>query len=198
MATRQRTVPPGTIKNLSDWLARWPKATNVGFDPTARNPVVYTADDTRRKVLEIPWRREFDTISVLITPSRHSPQVLAMAKRRYTDVKELQSELISSSEEQLREAEEILLEAWAEYESADLATKRQLITGVMEAERVYADLEKEFVKQRTPGSVSYIDKRKPKRQQYGIYTPPMAVSRRGLPLTSTSSNTNTNTNTNTD
>jgi hypothetical protein len=117
MATR--TVNPDTVRTLRDWVARWPKAGNLGFDPEGRNPVVYTRETPARKLKEIPWKREADTLTVLSQRGAFAGTAVAAAERRMARIREQRDAAASAAQEQIRVAEAAVLEAWRAYHAAD-------------------------------------------------------------------------------
>ncbi len=121
MATR--TVNPDTVRTLRDWVARWPKAGNLGFDPEGRNPVVYTREMPARKLKEIPWKREADTLTVLSQRSAFATSAISAAERRIARIREQREAAMVASQEQLRIAEAAVMDAWRSYHSADSVTR---------------------------------------------------------------------------
>ena len=167
----QRTVKTDKIKTLADWVARWPKATNLGFDPETGEPTIYTATKERTKVSSIPWKREADTLTVLAQPSRFPPQAVAAATRRFDKIREQRIQQRAAGEEGLRVAEATLLDAWRTYYAEPPATRGPLRRDVLSAEAELRALE-----------AGIANKDREIIERTGIYVPPMPVSRRGISL----------------
>jgi hypothetical protein len=150
MATR--TVNPDTVRTLRDWAARWPKAGNLGFDPEKRNPVIYSRDAAPKKIKEIPWKREADTLTVLTQREGFSGAAVGAAERRLAKYREQRLALATAAAEQVRVAEAALLEAWRAYRSAASGTggRSALLRDVMVAERALRDLEAALATQIQP------------------------------------------------
>jgi hypothetical protein len=141
MATR--TVNPETVRTLRDWAARWPKAGNLGFDPEKRNPVIYSRDGTGKKLKEIPWKREADTLTVLSQREKFSGAAIGAAERRMAKYREQRLATATAAAEQVRVAEAALLETWRAYRSAEggAGGRGALLRDVMAAERALRELE---------------------------------------------------------
>lgn len=182
MSKAQRAIAPGVITDLKSWLARWPKASNIGFDPQTREPTVYSADGSGKKVLTIPWRRELDVITVLSQTGTYPAQYVSMAKRRYGDVAEQQKELVDGLEQQQADAESLVLEAWEAYREAPPAMRGTLMSAVISAEKALAAIEEQLGKQLEMSGGFYEDKENEVIRQY---IPPMPFSQRGIPISGT-------------
>jgi len=170
----QRTVQPEKVKTLADWVARWPKATNLGFDPETREPTIYDTTKGRTKISSIPWKREADTLTVLAQPTRFSVQALTSATSRFDKIRTQRTQIRLAGEEQLRLAEANLLDAWRIYYATPPATRGPMRRDILSAEATLRDLE---------------DKMAPKGRvivqrgdMTGIYIPPMPAGRRGISL----------------
>lgn len=173
----QRTVDPALIKTLADWVARWPKATNLGFDAETREASIYDKSKERVKLSSIPWKRENDIISILAQPMQFSAATVGAATARFNKLKEQKVQMRQAAEEQLRVAEATLVDAWRSYEAAPAASRNVLRQDIHAAEIKVRDLEsamadKSRVHVKTEKGV-------------GAYTPPMPVKRRGLALGAT-------------
>ena len=179
MPPRKRTVAPGSIKNLGDWLSYWPSAGNVGFDPVTREPAIYSNDSERKKLMSIPWRREVDTITVLTQPNDYTPQIVGMAQKRFESIQEQQAEIIAALEEQQQAAEELVLEEWNAYREAPPAMRAIKMSDIVAAEKALAETEKALAEQRNLGSIYDDDNESDLIIQY---TPPMPLGRRGIPF----------------
>jgi hypothetical protein len=149
-----RTVDPKTVKNLRDWVARWPKVGNLGFDPETREPTVYSRDSVRTKVASIPWRREGDVLTVLSQPAGFSEEARAAAGRRYATARERQSTMATAGVAQLRAAEQTLLEAWRAYRTAEGGARAPLMRDVVSAERAVREVEEALAEQTKKGRVA--------------------------------------------
>jgi len=184
----QRTVPPEKVKTLANWVARWPKATNLGFDPETREATIYDTTKERNKVSSIPWKREADTLTVLAQPSRFTPQAVAAATSRFDKIREQRNLMRAAGEEQLRLATAAVLEAWRAYEGTPVpALRRDILSAekqVRELEAATADKERTIIKMEDPNEPDTLLQLKS-----GIYIPPMPVERRGISLVGSSSET---------
>lgn len=139
----RRTVPPDRVKTLRDWVARWPGAANLAFDPEGRNPVVYSVGAPPSRVKEIPWKREADTLTVLTQRESFASGAVAAAARRMGTYREQQVKAAAAGVDQLRLAEAALLEAWRVYRAAAgrAGGRDALMRDVMVAERNLRGLE---------------------------------------------------------
>jgi hypothetical protein len=170
----QGTVAPAKIKTLADWVSRYPKTTNIGFDPETREPTIYDTTKARAKVSSIPWKREADVMTVLTQPSRFSTTAVVAATARYNKLHEQTSQMQNAMEEQLRLAEATLLEAWRAYRAAPPQTRGVLRNDIMAAENSVRDIE------RSMANKSRITVKMP--MGTGVYIPPMPVKLRGLTI----------------
>jgi hypothetical protein len=178
----QRTVQPDKIKTLRDWVARWPKATNLSFDEETREPTIYSADAARAKVGSIPWRREGDTLTILSVPNKFTESGVAAARRRYARYSDKVVQMRTAGEEQQRIQEQALLEAWQAYNAAAPASRSVMRQDILAAEKAVRDVESIVADQihkeraiRTMGT-----KHSPLT---GMYTPSMPIRLRGIPMT---------------
>ncbi len=174
----QRTVKPERVTTLKEWVARWPKATNLGFDEETREPVVFSADEARTRVGSFPWRREGDTMTILSQPTLFSQQAVAASRKRFGRlVKERETQMRAAGEDALRGATAQLLETRRAYDAATPAVRAGMRRDVLTAERAVRDLE-----------VALATELYPERAFYNagdlnrVYNPPMQMSRRGIPL----------------
>jgi hypothetical protein len=179
MATR--TVNPETVRTLRDWAARWPKAGNLGFDPEKRNPVIYSRDGTGKKLKEIPWKREADTLTVLSQREKFSGAAIGAAERRMAKYREQRLATATAAAEQVRVAEAALLETWRAYRSAEGGGggRGALLRDVMAAERALRELEASVGAQLQP-------ERKPvdvKDAYTTVQVPALPRALRGMELT---------------
>ena len=170
----QRTVPPERVRTLVEWVARWPRATNLGFDPETREPTVYSANKERTRVSSIPWKREADTLTVLTQPSRFSAQATAAALQRIGRIREERDEFRRGAEERLRAGEAALLDAWRRYRAEPVATRAPLRREIITAESGMRAIEAELAH---PERMTFAMENK-----IGIYIPPMPLARRGISI----------------
>jgi hypothetical protein len=170
----QRTVKPERVKTLREWVARWPKATNLGFDEVTREPTIFSADDARSHVGSFPWRREGDTITIITQPAQFSQKAVEVARNRYERVK---SVVPAEAEEALRGANQQLLETWRAYEAATPAVRASMRRDILTAERAVRELEEGIASRVRPDRAFYtVD------GLNRVYSPPMPTARRGIAL----------------
>jgi hypothetical protein len=127
----QRTAKPADIKTLQDWVKRWPKVSNLSFDPETREASIYKPDDIKTKTGSIPWKREADVITVLSDPSRFSEAAVTASKKRMGTIRQTTEQTRRAVDDQMRTQESALLEAWREYRSAPSSA---LMAAVIQAE----------------------------------------------------------------
>ena len=175
----QRTVKTEQVKTLRDWVARWPKATNLGFDPETREATIYDTTKDRVKVASIPWKREGDTLTILAQPTRFSPQAVEAATRRFDKIRAQRAQIRAAAEDGIRAAEAALLDAWRQYNAAPHTVRGTLRRDILSAEATLRDLEekaapkgRDIIVRDDPGEAA----------KTGIYVPPMPVGRRGISL----------------
>jgi hypothetical protein len=174
----QRTVKPERVTTLKEWVSRWPKATNLGFDEETREPVVFSADESRTRVGAFPWRREGDTITILTQPTLFSQQAVATAQKRFGRiVKEREVQMRAAGEEALRTATAQLLETRRTYDAANSAVRSGMRRDVLTAERAVRDLEAALAAELYPERAFYNA-----NDLNRVYNPPMPLARRGIPL----------------
>jgi hypothetical protein len=167
----QRTIQPDKIKTLADWIARWPKATNLGFDPETREATIYDTSKERNKVSSIPWKREADLLTVLAQPKRFSTQAVTGATNRIGAFREEKAATRQAGEEGLRNAEAVLLDAWRAYHATPNSVLRN---SILTAEAELRSLERDLIL--ADAKVVRIG------DMTGMYIPPMPADQRGLPL----------------
>ena len=170
----QRTVKTDKVTSLRDWVSRWPAATNLGFDPDTREPTIYSIDKNRTKVSSIPWKREADTLTVLSQPSRFSAETVATATKRFDTLRGQRDSMRHAAEEQVRLAEQAVLDAWRAYYAAPVTIRATLRRDILSAEKTLCDAE-----------LGLANKDRVIREfgEYkGIYMPPMEFARRGIAL----------------
>lgn len=154
-----RTVDPTTVKNLRDWVARWPKVGNLGFDSETREPTVYSRDSARTKVASIPWRREADVLTVLTQPTGLSEGARAAAARRYGTYRERQNTVTTAGVAQLRATEAALLEAWRIYRAAEGGARAPLMRDIVSAERALREVERALAEQIKKGRTVVVEEK---------------------------------------
>ncbi len=170
-----RTVKPETIKTLSDWVKRWPKATNLGFDAETREATVYSQDPARTRVGSFPWVREGDVMTILCQPSQFGEQAVAAARSRYERIRAEREQELTALAEQLREQEQTLLTAWRNYHAASPADRPALMRDCLTAERMLREIEAAMA---PPNRALVLEK-----SGASVYVPPMDPARRPISLT---------------
>jgi len=173
-----RVVKEDKVTTLADWVARWPKAQNLGFEPTTREPTIYTNAERTAVVRTFPWKREADTLTVLATPERFSAPAVTAATSRIRKIAQQKAQMLKAAEEQVRIAEANVLDAWRVYRAADAATKGSLRRDILAAEAALVVMERRMAPLgrsivQTPSSAGTI---------FSVYVPPMPSSRRGISL----------------
>lgn len=134
-----RAVPPERVTSLKDWVARWPKASNLKVDPDTREASVYTTTGTKAR--SFAWEREGDVLTVLSAPERFSGEMVAAAQRRYGRYRDRMDAARAAAEGPMLAAERALLEAWQAYRAAPAGARAPLMRDVLDAEEVLRDLE---------------------------------------------------------
>jgi hypothetical protein len=169
-----RTVKPETIKTLREWTARWPKATNLGFDPESREPTIYAQDGSRTRVSSIPWRREGDTMTILTQPALFPAGAVAAARGRFAKVQQQRAQISTAGQEQMRIAEAAVLEAWQRYNAAPASGRAVLRRDILLAERQMRDVEAAMAPR--DRVVAYV------KDYITTYVPPFPTAQRGISL----------------
>jgi hypothetical protein len=176
-STQARTVVPEKIQSLRDWVARWPKAVNLGFDAETREATIYSVGDARTKVASIPWKREGDLITILSQPTRFSGSAVDAARVRQARIIEQREALIAAKTEELQALEAELLRAWRELESAAPASRTVMRFDIRAREEAYRTAESELVEQIQAG------RNKVRRGDYtGVIVPTVPLEKRGVSL----------------
>lgn len=166
----RQTAKPDTVKTLADWVARWPKASNLGFDPETREATIYSVAD-RTKVSSIPWKREADTLTVLAQPGRFPAQTVAAATTRYSNFRDKQNQVRAAGETQLNLAEAALLDAWRTYNAASESDRGTYRRDILTAERTLREIEATLANKGRKLLTHHFNK---------AYVPPMPISQRGI------------------
>jgi hypothetical protein len=177
MAT-QTTVKPDIIKNLAEFVARYAKSANLGFDPVTREPTIYADAKQTVKVKSIPWKREADTLTVLAQPSRFSASIVDVATARLKEIRDETAVRVLEGEKQLHDAEQAVLSAWHAYKAATDAVKPSLRRDIVAAEKRFQELQVALA----PSGRILSKYSKPQYSSNAtyIYVPPMPVESRGL------------------
>jgi hypothetical protein len=145
-----RTVDPDTVRTLKDWVVRWPKAGNLAFDTVGRNPVIYSRSAPPQKIKEIPWKREGDTLTVLSQRGGFSDAAVGFAERRMAKYNDQHREQAVLADEQIRNAEQALLEAWRDYRDAEgmsEGSRTRLMRDIIVAEKTLREMEQNAARQ---------------------------------------------------
>jgi len=172
----QRTVKPDKIKSLMDWVANWPKARNLGFDPVTREPTVYSIDKDRNKILSIPWKRSGDILTILSQPSQFPAEVVQRALADFNETENNYHELRDSQNEELKKSETALINAWRAYNAAVPANKASLRRAIMTAERGMRQAEDDMIRSVQSMVIDYDGFKM-------IYTAPLQIGEREISLT---------------
>lgn len=175
------TVRPDNIKTLSQWAKQWGTKTNLGFEPTTREPVVYSEDGKRTVVKKFDWRREGDMMTILSNPNRFSAPAREAAQRRFGSFQEAQAQLRQQGELEIRQQETALLQAWQKYRAAPPETQAIIKREIMTAERVLRNTEEALAKALMPERVG-----RTLDDYDSVYNPPIPMAQRGLPLAAAS------------
>jgi hypothetical protein len=173
----QRTVAPEKIKTLRDWIRRWPKAANLGFDEETREATIFSTDAARTKISSIPWRREGDMLTILAQPDRFTGGAVDAARKRYENYKERQTKIRVAAETQIRVHEATLLEAWRAYHASPPETRGLLRRDIAVAERQLRETEDALAAQQNVGRTVITMK-----EGVATYTPSIPLERRGISL----------------
>jgi hypothetical protein len=189
-----RAVPPERVTSLKDWVARWPKASNLKFDAETREATVYTTAGTKDK--SFPWEREGDVLTVLSAPERFSGEMVEAAKRRYGRYRKRVEDARALAEAPMIAAERDLLEAWQAYRAAPPAARDALRSDIIEAEKAVRNLEKTLAaavyrgREATTVEITGVYEKIVKKsgaaqlarrtEATGVYVPPFPVGRRGM------------------
>jgi hypothetical protein len=183
-----RTIKPDRVKTLKDWAKNYGRRTNLSFDEETREPAIFSADEARTRVGTIPWKREGDTMTILSMPHRFSTQAVEAARSRYGRIVDQRRELQKTTDEQIRQLEAALLEAWRTYDSAPRADQRVLRRDIAAAEKSLREAEaaraapdRAIRTMAVVGAVELDTKPFPEIF-YGAYVPPMPAERRGIPI----------------
>ena len=175
--SQARTVVPDKVRSLRDWVARWPKATNLGFDAETREPTIYSVDEGRSKIASIPWKREGDMITILSQPTKFSGSALDAARARSARIIEQREALIMTKTDEIQSLEEELLRAWREYAASPPASRSAMMFDIRSREAAYRDAERELAEQIQVGR-SKVDRGK----FTGVVVPSVPIEKRAISL----------------
>jgi hypothetical protein len=175
--SQARTVAPEKVRSLRDWVARWPKAVNLGFDAETREPTIYSLDEGRSKVASIPWKREGDMITILSQPMKFSGGAVDAARARQARIIEQRDMMLAESMEELQELEADLLRAWREYESSPPASRTAMRYDIRAREAAYRQAEE------TLATKILVDRTKVERGKFtGVVVPNVPIEKRAISL----------------
>jgi hypothetical protein len=175
--TQARTVAPDKVRSLRDWVARWPKAVNLGFDAETREPTIYSLDEGRSKVASIPWKREGDMITILSQPSKFSGSAVDAARARSARIVEQREALIAAATEELQSLEAELLRAWREYAASPPASRSAMMFDIRAREAAYRTAEEELAEKIQAGRTK-VDRGK----FTGVVVPSVPIDKRAVSL----------------
>jgi hypothetical protein len=175
------TVRPDNVKTLSQWAKQWGTKTNLGFEPTTREAVVYSEDGKRTVVKKFDWRREGDVLTILSNPTRFSAPAREAAQRRFGSFQEAQAQIRQQGELEIRQQETALLLAWQKYRAAPPETQAIIKREIMTAERTLRTTEEALARALLPERVG-----RNLEDYAAVYNPPMPMGQRGLPLAAAS------------
>jgi hypothetical protein len=175
------TVRPDNVKTLSQWAKQWGTKTNLGFEPTTREAVVYSEDGKRTVVKKFDWEREGDLITILSNPTRFSAPAREAAQRRFGSFQEAQAQMRQQGEIEIRQQETALLLAWQKYRAAPPETRAIIKREIMTAERTLRTTEEAMARALLPERVG-----RSLDDYAAAYNPPIPMGQRGLPLAAAS------------
>jgi hypothetical protein len=175
--SQARTVAPDKVRSLRDWVARWPKAVNLGFDAETREPTIYSVDEGHSKVASIPWKREGDMITILSQPSKFSGGAVDAARARSVRIMEQREALSLAKTEELQSLEAELLRSWREYEASPVASRSAMMFDIRAREAAYRVAEEELAAQVQVGR-SKVDRGK----FTGVVVPSVPIEKRAISL----------------
>ncbi len=175
--SQARTVAPEKIRSLNDWVARWPKTANLGFDAETREPTIYSVDAGRSKVASIPWKREGDMITILSQPSKFSGGAVDAARARSARIVEQRDARIAAKTEELQGLEAELLRSWREYAASPPASRSAMMFDIRARETAYREAESELAEQIQVG------RSKVERGKFtGVVVPSVPIEKRAISL----------------
>lgn len=175
--TQARTVAPEKVRSLRDWVARWPKAVNLGFDAETREPTIYSLDEGRSKVASIPWKREGDMITILSQPMKFSGGAVDAARARQARLIEQREGIVAAATEELQGLEAELLRAWREYAASPPAARAAMMFDIRAREAAYRTAEEELA-----GRL-LVDRAMVDRGKYkGVVVPSVPIEKRAVSL----------------
>ena len=171
-----QVVNPGTITGLAGFVSRLKRASNLGFDPTTREPTVYTDAKHTTVAKTFPWKREVDTLTVLTSSGAYSQKAIDAALSRVAATRAEVQEAQRTATTDMQVAEARVLDAWRIYNGATNADKPALRRTVIMEEAALMELERAAApKTRYSRKFEFVE-------GVGVYVPPMSVDRRGIPI----------------
>lgn len=169
-----RPVDPERVKTLSEWVSRWPKVTNLGFDAQTREPTIYAREPPYTAVVgTIPWKREGDTMTIMTQPGRFSEQAVTAARKRYNEYYEAEAAKRTDAASGLLAAEADVLAAWRAFHAAAPADRPSLRRSILTAERILRERETELAPAREVRMFP---------MGVGVYVEPLPLNRRALAI----------------
>jgi len=171
-----QVVKPGTITDLTGFVSRLKRASNLGFDSTTREPTVYTDAKRTTVAKAFPWKREVDALTVLTSPGAYSQKAIDAALSRVAATRAEVQEAQRTALADMQVAEGRVLDAWRTYNAATNADKPALRRTVLMEEAALMELERAAApKTRYGRKFEFVE-------GVGAYVPPMALDRRGIPI----------------
>jgi len=184
----QKVIKPESVKNLSDFVARFNKASNLGYDPETREPTIYADAARENRVRSIPWKREADTLTILANAAAFSDQARVAAQSRIDTVRAEKEKRQNDLNAEMFSAEMMILAAQREYAAALPADKSSKRRAILLAEASLREIQMNRTK-------PYFYKRYTAPEYLntgvGIYVVPMPLERRGISLVGTGVGTTT-------
>jgi len=178
----QKVIKPESVKNLSDFVARFNKASNLGYDPETREPTIYADAARENRVRSIPWKREADTLTILSNAAAFSDQARVAAQSRIDTVRAEKDKRQNEANAEMFSAETMILAAQREYAAALPADKSSKRRAILLAEASLREIQ-------TNRTKPYFYKRYTAPEYLntgvGIYMAPMPLDRRGISLVGT-------------
>lgn len=165
-----KVVDPTKIQTLRDWVAHYPKYTNVRFHPETGEPVVYSNTEPSTVAKTFPWERQADAITVLTQPTQFPLQILDTAIARVRDFANEQTEAYEKTLPDLQAAEQQLLKA-KQSGNKEMVVKADL--ALLQLERSIAPVGRVHVRS---------DDKKKANTFIASYVTPLPLKRRAIPL----------------
>jgi hypothetical protein len=172
-----KVVDPAKIQTLRDWVAHYPKYTNVRFNPETGEPAVYSNADFTTIVKTFAWERQADAITVLTQPTQFPLQVLDSAVTRMREFSEEQTETYEKTLPDLQAVEQQLMKARMDG-NKEMVVKADL--ALLQLERSIAPVGRVHVTS---------DDKKKSNAFIASYVSPLPFKRRAIPLAPTGADT---------